>query len=175
MPDIQTALKEAIAHWEDVPIPASKPAPMYDQMSASEASFSLVRDNPGITANNASRLLQEYGHKSTSTQSLLYAMIRQNMVRSVDGMLYTVAPKYIPLRKAEKAEKEKPSSKQHQGIAALKPQPTVETPPPPPPAPAPAPAPAQPAELDIDAIVKSLTIHQFLALRKKLNDLWRDA
>jgi hypothetical protein len=110
-------------------------------------------------------MLKEYGHKSTSTQSLLYAMIRQNMVRSVNGMLYTVAPKYMPIRKAEKVEQAKPSSKQHQGIAALNPQPTVDIPTPPPP----------PAELDIEALVRSLTILQFLELRKLVNDLWRGA
>lgn len=186
MPDIKTALSTAIAQWEDTPPKAQAPRTQVTNMAikdmpVSQACFYYVKDNRGVTVNEALEALAKMGFSTRSTSSLIYAMIRQGTLGRVEGKLHTRSAEYIPVRKPQKVKDKatgvKQKAKHVEGIAALRPQATLEGAiPAPVPAPpfVPAPKPPVPPPLDIDAFVDGLNIHQFLKLRDKMNTLWRE-
>lgn len=183
MADIQSALTQALAGWDDeqptsqAPATAVAPVKDYGKLSASEATFEVIKDCPGITHSGAVLILESYKHKQSSTSSLIYAMLRQGMVKLVEGTLHVCQNKYTPLKSSTQAKpKSKPTGVKEkavavngrdQGIAALPAQATLTI------EKIPATQFVLPV-LDLDKFVAGLNIKQFIQLRNICNDFWQN-
>ena len=191
MADIKTALERVIHEWEGkadnaAPQPqANKPgqapnskAHLFKPVNGvTQATFDLVKANPGITRTQAYRALEQRGYKASSTASLLTAFIRQGQMELTDGKLFTTSNEYVPLKTGAAAKKKaakvrrmatkvakvaKAAPVVEAGIAALQPQPT--------------PAPRSAiitTNFSVDNILKNLTIMQAKELRDALNNLFK--
>ena len=148
MPDIKTALATALNEWEQQAEDANKlgaaraaqavnpstvggtvitpPAPKTPRNMTRDC-FTMVRDNPGITRNNAVQRLEAMGHKPNSTTSILSQMVKAKMITEVGhGILSTKRKNYTPLQtKVRKIDKAKPQPK---AVVAKAPEPSVAAP-----------------------------------------------
>ena len=100
MPDIKTALSQAMSDWE-TPKTEDKPTGKHlfkPTNNVTRSTFDLIRANPGITRKEACKLLGTRGYKTASTASLISAFIRQGQVELTDGKLFTTSNEYIPLK-----------------------------------------------------------------------------
>lgn len=151
MPDLQTALKNAIETWE--PSPADKPfqtvqqpeeKPMSNKITfpirnnVTRVVFDYVKLHPGTTTSAASRDLAKNGYKESSVTSLMVQFVKCGLaVRDNNHGYRVVVDEYIPMKssmkrkplpkapskvKATKAERVEPKS---DGIAALQPEATA--------------------------------------------------
>jgi hypothetical protein len=191
MADIKTALERVIHEWEGKadnaapqpqatqPTEPAKPkAHLFKATNGvTQATFDLVKANPGITRPQAYRALEAQGYKASSTASLLTAFIRQGQMELTDGKLFTTSNEYVPLKTGAAAKKKATKVKRmatkaakvakaapvvEAGIAALQPQPT--------------PAPRSAiitTNFSVDNILKNLTIMQAKELRDALNNLFK--
>ena len=191
MADIKTALERVIHEWEGkadnaAPQPqANKPgqapnskAHLFKPINGvTQATFDLVKANPGITRSQAYRALEAQGYKASSTASLLTAFIRQGQMELTDGKLFTTSNEYVPLKTGAAAKKKAAKVKRiatkaakaapmvEAGIAALKnPQPLAQV--------------MQRSAIittnfSVDNILKNLTIMQAKELRDALNNLFK--
>ena len=191
MADIKTALERVINEWEGkadnaAPQPqANKPgeapnskAHLFKPINGvTQATFDLVKANPGITRPQAYRALEAQGYKASSTASLLTAFIRQGQMELTDGKLFTTSNEYVPLKTGAAAKKKAAKVKRiatkaakaapmvEAGIAALKnPQPLAQV--------------MQRSAIittnfSVDNILKNLTIMQAKELRDALNNLFK--
>lgn len=117
MPDIKTALNQAMSDWE-TPKTEDKPTAKHlfkPTNNVTRSTFELIRANPGITRKEACRLLDKQGYKVSSTASLISAFIRQGQVELTDGKMFTTSNEYIPL----KAGKDKPKAKAFKEAVAI--------------------------------------------------------
>lgn len=186
MADIKTALARVLDEWEGKadnaapqPEPTQKPkAHLFKTINGvTQATFNLVRANPGITRSQALKTLEKQGYKTASTASLVTAFIRQGQMECTDGKLFTTSNEYVPLKtgkarsllmkntakaKAKQAKQAKAAPVVEAGIAALQPQPT------------PAPRSAViTTNFSVENIIKNLTIYQAKDLRDALNNLFK--
>lgn len=191
MADIKTALERVINEWEGKadnaapqpqatqPTEPAKPkAHLFKATNGvTQATFDLVKANPGITRSQAYRALEQRGYKPSSTASLLTAFILQGQMELTDGKLFTTSNEYTPLKTGQAAKKKVAKIKRQAtkatkaakaapvvgaGIAALQPQPT--------------PAPRSAiitTNFSVDNILKNLTIMQAKELRDALNNLFK--
>lgn len=115
MPDLQSELSKVLNDWntDDAPTTTQPtketamtnttptPVPTVDnriKSNVSRASFYLVRDNPGLTRDEAVTKLIEQGHKAVSATSLLGQMLRARMImQDANGKLSAVVRDYEPL------------------------------------------------------------------------------
>lgn len=154
MPDIKTALATALKEWEPpaegtvIDVTPSAPAPKTKRNMTRDC-FIMVRDNPGITRNNAVDRLAAMGHKPQSTTSILSQMVKAKMITEVGhGILSTKRKNYTPLKPVKN-----PAPKAVQpSVAAPQPEPT------PTPAPAFTPAIQRVSEGDVGAWVNALSL-----------------
>ena len=127
MPDIQTAMKQALTKtlvdWDDEgeppsvqPVSTSVPKPSQNiqgipmtkttgqphrfgiKNNVSRATFNYVRDNPGSTRKEIIAALEHSNFAEKSTSSLLSQMVRQKMVHITDGLYYADIPEYVPIK-----------------------------------------------------------------------------
>lgn len=191
MADIKTALERVINEWEGKadnaapqpqatqPTEPAKPkAHLFKATTGvTQATFDLVKANPGITRSQAYRALEQKGYKPSSTASLLTAFIRQGQMELTDGKLFTTSNEYVPLKTGQAAKKKAAKIKRQvtkaakaapvveAGIAALKnPQPLAQV--------------MQRSAIittnfSVDNILKNLTIMQAKELRDALNNLFK--
>jgi len=189
MADIKTALERVINEWEGKadnaapqPEPTQKPkAHLFKPTNGvTQATFDLVKANPGITRPLAFRALEQRGYKPSSTASLLTAFILQGQMELTDGKLFTTSNEYTPLKTGQAAKKKAAKIKRQAtkatkaakaapvveaGIAALKnPQPLAQV--------------MQRSAIittnfSVDNILKNLTIMQAKELRDALNNLFK--
>lgn len=148
MPDIKTAMANILNDWaaDDTPfvpkvIPPTQPEPTtmntptaptlrnFD-ISVSEQTFNMIRDNPYITIFDAVAKLTAKGLNENSTGSLIYQMIRCGMIgRDKDDRLTALKKKYTPVqtkrnagrgvRKVRAPYAARTSAGKPEGIAAL--------------------------------------------------------
>jgi len=190
MADMKTALERVINEWEGKaddaapqPEPTQKPKThLFKTINGvTQATFNLVRANPGITRLEAYRILEKQGYKPSSTASLLTAFIRQGQMEFTDGKLFTTSNEYVPLKTGKarsllmkntaKAKQVKPVKQTKAapvmgaGIAALKnPEPLAQV--------------MQRSAIittnfSVENIIKNLTIYQAKDLRDALNNLFK--
>jgi len=183
MADIKTALERVINEWEGkadnaAPQPQATQKPKAHLFKATngvtQATFDLVKANPGITRPQAYRALEQKGYKPSSTASLLTAFIRQGQMELTDGKLFNTSNEYTPLKTGQAGKKKAAKVKRQAtkaakaapvveaGIAALQPQPT--------------PAPRSAiitTSFSVEGIIKNLTIYQAKELRDALNNLFK--
>ena len=85
--------RKAMAQWNEPTTPMN-PTPT---LSICEATFNMVRDNPGLTKSKIVALLEKQGHKPTSTTSMLSIMIRYGIIiQEEDKVLRAIGNKYKP-------------------------------------------------------------------------------
>lgn len=186
MPDIQTAFQIALAKtkahipttipadWDDenpnAPIEvattkgsAAMPKSFFSVTNnVTRETFNHVRDNPGQPRSHAVQALEKRGFLPKSTTSLLSQMLRQDLIREVQGLLYVQAPEYRPLKAKAKAQEvvaEKPVMKEK-----AKPRPTS------------IPAAEAPVQInaawDADTLLNNLSIKQARALYDELRKIF---
>lgn len=183
MPDIQTAFQLALAKtkahipttipadWDDenpnAPIEvattkggAAMPKEFFSVTNnVTRETFNHVRDNPGQPRSHAVQALEKRGFLPKSTTSLLSQMVRQDLIREVQGLLYVQAPEYRPLKAKAKAQEvvaEKPVEKKAAPVAEAKPEP----------------APQINAAWDADTLLNNLSIKQARALYDELRKIF---
>jgi hypothetical protein len=121
MPDIKTALEQALskdqtraqlpAEWDDEGGAAviqsittqAKEATMPKQFftttnNVTRATFDFVRNNPGKSRTEITRLLAEQGFAKGSTSSLLGQFIKQGHFAERNGFLFAQQAEYTPLK-----------------------------------------------------------------------------
>jgi hypothetical protein len=148
MPDLQSALKNAIETWE--PTPTNKPVqsvqqPKEKSMSkritfpiknnVTRATFDYVKLHPGTTAAAACKDLAKQGFKGSSITALMAQFVRSGQaVRDNNHGYRVTVDDYIPMKAAQKYTKKpkahskikpaKATAPQSEGIAALQPEAT---------------------------------------------------
>lgn len=138
MPDIQTEMQKILQAWEQ-PYPLTETTqqppedtPMFTKtIGVSEASFNIVRDQPGLPKKEYIQLLEAKGFKKASTSSILSQMVKQGHVRvDSSGFLHPNKTEYTPIKAASSFNKKNLKVKIHkkykpkavpvpEGIAAL--------------------------------------------------------
>ena len=116
MPDLQSALKNAIETWE--PTPTNKPVQQPKEKSMSKritfpiknnvtrATFEYIKLHPGTTAAAASRDLVKQGYKESSVTALMAQFVRSNLaVRDNNHGYRVVVDEYIPMKASQKYAK----------------------------------------------------------------------
>ena len=173
MPDIKTALVNALNEWDKQEEKTQASVVEPKKLSASEATFNLVKENPGIAKKNAVAVLEIKGYKTTSTQSLLSALVREGQMRITgDKRLYVLTTNYMPIKgKAYgKTTKKKAQNLSASPLAALIPQePPVRSAPAPAPKPVPKPA---PEPWCVHKLIDSLSVRQAVELSRELTILF---
>lgn len=148
MPDLQSALKNAIETWE--PTPTTTPVgqqlkekimaktPFAIQNNVTRVTFDYIKLHPGTTAAAASKDLVKHGFKESSVTALMAQFVRSGLATRDNNHGYRVTvDEYVPMKAstkyAKKAVKVKPATtNDHKrplatagdGIAALHPEAT---------------------------------------------------
>lgn len=200
MPDIATALKNAIAKWEPhqeqpapapaaTPVPAPVPHRFQPTSNVSRTTFETIKANAGMTSMEAVIFLALQGFNKHSVSSLITQMVNQGMVRRDENhKLYVTVPEYRPIKSASTLKNAKKAALKAEAYARRiatrkanaekkKQEPPVPAPAPAVPAPAPAavpvPAPAAPAvPMSAETILNSLTVLQAKELYARLKEIF---
>jgi flagellar basal body P-ring protein FlgI len=171
MPDIATALRQALDDWEPPTTPAA-PAPAKPYFTVTNnvtrVTFDYVRDNPGKTRVEVAAALEKMGYKPGSVSSLLGQMIKQGMVRESRNLLYVTINEYTPIKSSKvlKALADKPATPERKKVVLINKRtgevvgaaPKVE------------PTPAA-KEWEPNDVIDKLTVHQAIALFKALRNI----
>ena len=140
MPDLQSALKNAIETWEPTPTGQQlkekimAKTPFAIQNNVTRVTFDYIKLHPGTTAAAASRDLTKHGFKESSVTALMAQFVRAGLATRDNNHGYRVTvDEYVPMKASVKytkksAVKAKPAPKarepQNDGIAALQPEAT---------------------------------------------------
>lgn len=147
MPDLQSALKNAIETWEPAPTtPLGQQlkekimakTPFAIQNNVTRVTFDYIKLHPGTTAAAASKDLVKHGFKESSVTALMAQFVRSGLATRDNNHGYRVTvDEYVPMKAstkyAKKAVKVKPATtNDHKrplttagdGIAALHPEAT---------------------------------------------------
>lgn len=105
MPDIQTEMQKILQAWEQPETTQQPPkdTPMFTKtIGVSEATFNIVRDQPGNKKAEYIRQLESKGFKKASTSSILSQMIKQGVLWvDSSGLLQPNQAEYTPLKPAK--------------------------------------------------------------------------
>ena len=145
MPDLQSALKNAIETWEPTPIGQQlkekimAKTPFAIQNNVTRVTFDYIKLHPGTTAAAASKDLVKHGFKESSVTALMAQFVRAGLATRDNNHGYRVTvDEYVPMKASVKytkksAVKAKPApTNDHKrplatagdGIAALHPEAT---------------------------------------------------
>jgi hypothetical protein len=127
MPDLQSALKNAIETWE--PTPTNKPVqqqpeekPMSNKITfpirnnVTRVVFDYVKLHPGTTTSAASKDLAKHGFKESSVTSLMVQFVKCGLaVRDNNHGYRVLVDEYIPMKSSMKR---KPIPKAHSKVKA---------------------------------------------------------
>jgi hypothetical protein len=171
MPDIASALRQALDSWEPpVDIPPPAPAKPYFTVTnnVTRVTFDYVRDNPGKTRIEVAKALEKQGYKPGSVSSLVGQMIKQGLIRESAHLLYAMTNEYAPLKSSKKVKAlaAKPQEQQRKKVVLVSKR-TGEVIPA---APVAEPTPVVKA-WSPDDVIDKLTVHQAIALFKALRDV----
>lgn len=110
MPDLKSEMAKVINSWSDeAPTKAETGHPI--TTNSTRATFEYVRDNPGVTREDAVAALSRRGVKAGSSTSLLSVMVtRGNIRKTVDGALFAAQAEYKPITKPKPAPVEEPKA-----------------------------------------------------------------
>ena len=149
MPDIKTALQNALskaasaptpqipAAWDDEGADAAietittkaKEATMPKQYfqttnNVTRATFDYVKNNPGNTRTQIVAALTLQGFKKGSTGSLLGQMSKQGLLREANGTMFAAKDTYTPLKTARNKDQVKPVEAKQPVVHIKKEKPT---------------------------------------------------
>ena len=130
MPDIQTEMQKILQAWEQPETTQQPPkdTPMFTKtIGVSEASFNIVRDQPGLPKKEYLQLLERKGFKKASTSSILSQMVKQGHIWvDSSGFLNPNQAEYTPIKaassfnkKAKKVKTFKVKTSEPKGITSL--------------------------------------------------------
>jgi hypothetical protein len=125
MPDLNTALRQALDSWEPTPTPtpATPTTKPYFSVTnnVTRVTFDYVRDNPGKNRVEVAKALEKQGYKPGSVSSLLGQMVQQGMMRESAHLLYTTTNEYTPIKssKIRKAMTAKPQEQQRKKVVLI--------------------------------------------------------
>jgi len=130
MPDIQTAMKQALnktlVEWDDddaPPLPSVQPVstsvsqpsqniqgiPMTQNFrisnNISRTTFQYIKDNPGSTRKEIITALEHQGFAGGSTSSLIAQMRRNKLIHETNNLYYADADEYRPLKSLKAIKK----------------------------------------------------------------------
>lgn len=149
MPDLQSALKNAIETWEPTPTTTPIGQQLKEKLMSKKQSFEIknnvtrvtfnyVKLHPGTTASAACKDLAKQGYKESSVTALMAQFVRSGLaVRDNNHGYRVVVDEYVPMKASQKyAKKPKVHTKikptkaervepQSDGIAALQPEATA--------------------------------------------------
>jgi hypothetical protein len=162
MPDIKTALEEAIAktkqQWANESLADEAPT------NLSRTIFNFIRDNPNFTPDQVVAALAPRGFKVKSIQSLISQMIKVRLViLRESGGLSAVVKEYVPIKSSGK-KKQQRALKKFPATKAVKS-----------PAPDPVPEPvAEPAvkPWSVESAISNLNVHQAMAVYQELHKIF---
>ena len=121
MPDIATALRNALNDWEPATAtpPPAPTQPFTVSNNVCRTTFYYVRDNAGKTRVEVTKALEQQGYKPGSVSSLLGQMIKQGLMRESAHLLYVTTNEYAPIKasKKRKAPAKKPQEQQRKIVA----------------------------------------------------------
>lgn len=124
MPDLNTALRQALSEWEP-PAPVATPAPAKSHFAVTNnvtrITFEYVRDNPGKTRIEINKELEAKGFNAGSVSSLLGQMLKQGMLRENAHLLYATTNEYTPIKSSKKlkAMAAKPQEQQRKKVVLI--------------------------------------------------------
>ena len=144
MPDIQTALKNAIDAWEPTPTGQQlkekimAKTPFAIQNNVTRVTFDYIKLHPGTTSTAASRDLAKHGFKESSVTALMAQFVRSGLATRDNNHGYRVTvDEYVPMKASTKYAKKpvkvkpattndhkRPLATAGDGIAALHPEAT---------------------------------------------------
>lgn len=111
MPDIQTEMQKILQAWEQPETTQQPPkdTPMFTKtIGVSEATFNIVRDQPGNKKAEYIRQLEIKGFKKASTSSILSQMVKQGMLWvDSSGLMRPNQAEYTPVKAASAYKKAK--------------------------------------------------------------------
>ena len=188
MPDIKTALQNALSKAASAPTPQiptawddegadaaienittkAKEATMPKQYfqttnNVTRATFDYVKNNPGNTRTQIVAALAAQGFKKGSTGSLLGQMSKQGLLREANGTMFAAKDEYTPLKTSRNKDQVKPA-KAVKEKAQAKPRPTFIPP---------TEAPVQiNASWDAETLLNNLSIKQARALYDELRKIF---
>jgi len=162
MPDIKTALQNALSKAASAPTPQIPTA--WDDEGADAATFDYVKNNPGNTRTQIVAALAAQGFKKGSTGSLLGQMSKQGLLREANGTMFAAKDEYIPLKTSRNKDQVKPVVKPVAKKVQAKPRPTFIPP---------TEAPVQiNAAWDAETLLNNLSIKQARALYDELRKIF---
>ena len=147
MPDLQSALKNAIETWEPTPTGQQlkeklmTKTPFAIQNNVTRVTFDYIKSHPGTTAAAASRDLIKHGFKESSVTALMAQFVRAGLATRDNNHGYRViVDEYTPMKASAKYAKKvkaptkvkpatandhkRPQATASDGIAALHPEAT---------------------------------------------------
>jgi predicted SPOUT superfamily RNA methylase MTH1 len=165
MPDIATALRQALDDWEPpTAAPAASPTAPYFTVTnnVTRVTFNFVRDNPGKTRVEVAKALEQQGYKAGSVSSLLGQMLKQGMMRESAHLLYVTMNEYAPLKSARalKAQAAKPQAQQRKIVTITRRAAPVAEPTP------------EVTEWSVESVIGHLNIRQASAVYNELRKLF---
>jgi hypothetical protein len=171
MPDIASALRQALDSWEptvDIPPPTRAKPYFTVTNNVTRITFNYVRDNPGKTRIEVAKALEKQGYKPGSVSSLVGQMIKQGLIRESAHLLYAMTNEYAPLKSSKKVKAlaAKPQEQQRKKVVLVSKR-TGEVIPA---APVAEPTPVVKA-WSPDDVIDTLTVHQAIALFKALRNV----
>jgi hypothetical protein len=104
MPDIQSELSKVISAWETPAAPAPTGRKFFTATNnVTRATFDYVKAHPGLTRIDVANALDSQGYKKSSTTSILGQMLKQGLMRTEGGGLFTTQSQYTPLKTSKLA------------------------------------------------------------------------
>ena len=100
MSNNKPAWTEVLKQWEPATTPTTTVAPTVFPVTnnVTRQTFACVKNNPGITAQQAVAMLPQ--QKANSVKSLLAQMVKNKLCRNTDGKFYALVDEYLPLKRA---------------------------------------------------------------------------
>ena len=121
MPDLKTALTQALEEWEPSTTKEEKKMAVHNfkpTNNNTRITFNYVRDNPGLTAKQVGEHMASIGQKAHSSIAMMSAAVKNGIMRKdANNRYYATVPEYIPLKKivskprsSTKPKEEKPKT-----------------------------------------------------------------
>lgn len=176
MPDLKSELSKVINSWEPpAPAPAPTPAPVAAKQyfsvtnNVTRVTFEYVRDNPGKTRVEIAKALEAQGFNPKSVSSLLGQMMRQEMLRETNKLVYANFKDYTPI-KSSKVLRARDANPVRKRITLVNTRTGEVFNPAPVAAPVPVPAKVE-KEWEPKDVIDKLTVRQAIALFKELRNI----
>jgi alpha-L-arabinofuranosidase len=113
MPDLQTALKDALNEWEPTSTTASEkpmetkqlPQTFKPTNNVTRETFNFIKTHYGCTSSQVKDAMVVRGFNKNSVHSLITQLVNsKQVIRDKEGRLATLVPEYIPMKSYSKTK-----------------------------------------------------------------------